>query len=78
MTDPDEIRPSLKAPGIARELNQAFGRTDAIESLVCVSRPFGCGRALTHEEVSGWPEMTRREYLISGSCDVCQARIFGS
>jgi hypothetical protein len=72
------MKPSDKSPQITRFLEAAFGRTTAIESLKCVRKPVGCGRAIDPGEIEVWDAVTRREYTISDLCKTCQDEVFGS
>jgi hypothetical protein len=66
--------PSKKAHPIAELLEAQSGRTTAITNDVCVRPPFGCGKPATAFR----DELSRKEYSISGLCQSCQDRIFGS
>lgn len=65
--------PSDKSPQIENFLEQNFGRTTAIINNKCVPAPAGCGGpAEQFRDV-----LSRKEYTISGLCQVCQDKIFG-
>ncbi len=64
--------PSNKAPALTRFLEQVTGRTTAIKADICVPPPYGCGKvALVFAD-----EISRKEYIISGLCQECQAKWF--
>lgn len=69
MTSPD---PSWKSPAVAGFLEGLTGRTTAIAGARCCPEPWGCGRAVTPAEMAAWTDLQRREYPISGMCDLCQ------
>jgi len=66
--------PSDKAPELTNFLEGVFGRSTAIKLDRCVSPPLGCGGPA----VKFRDELSRREYAISGLCQVCQDSIFGA
>ena len=66
--------PSEKSRGIEDFLERQFGRTTAITSDKCIPAPYGCGGPATEFRDEG----SRREYTISGLCQKCQDKAFGS
>jgi hypothetical protein len=67
-------QPTKKAPEIEKFLEQNFGRTTAINSDRCIPKPIGCGEPVGEFR----DEVSRREYSISGLCQKCQDKIFGT
>ena len=61
--------PSEKAPQIVDMLEKMFGRTTSITKNVCVS----CGKSATEFRDA----LSKKEYTISGLCQVCQDAVFG-
>jgi len=52
------------------------GREDAIRSLRCMNKPWGCGRSIEPSEMECWPEIDIREYRITGQCNSCQQQVY--
>lgn len=66
--------PSSKSPEIAQLLEGFSGRTTAIEADKCINPPIGCGQAaIEFGNYNSW-----KEYTISGLCQECQDKMFGS
>tara|TARA_Y100000310_G_scaffold177227_1_gene177319 strand:+ start:2223 stop:2432 length:210 start_codon:yes stop_codon:yes gene_type:complete len=66
--------PSTKSADITNFLEGLSGRSTAIENDICVKPPFGCGKPATEFT----DELSKREFTISGLCQMCQNKIFGS
>ena len=62
-------KPTKKAPALEKFLEDAFGRTTAIKADVCAF----CGKEATYFKDA----LSRKEYRISGLCQVCQDKTFG-
>ena len=71
------MKPSEKAPALATMLEKFVGRTTAITSGKCVPAPIGCGRTITADDFSTWPDLDKKKYRIPGLCNNCQATIWG-
>lgn len=69
--------PSKKSSQLEAFLEDLTGRSSAIKANKCIVPPFGCGRAISDEEMASWDELTRREFSISGMCAECQDSVFG-
>lgn len=63
--------PTHKAPGMAKFLEDEFGRTTAIVGDKCV---FGNPN---HDASTFRDALSEREYRISGMCQACQDSVFG-
>ena len=64
------MEPSEKSAELSNFLEDMFGRTTAITNDLCVS----CAR-----EVSNFrDDLSKREYVISGLCQLCQDEVFGA
>ena len=67
--------PSKKSPGMVRSIDSLaeswFGRprSDSIKQDICVC----CGEPAIHFD----DDLSRKEYSISGMCQICQDEIFG-
>lgn len=68
------MQPSTKSPAIESFLEKLSGRTTAISGDVCVSPPFGCGQLATEFR----DEISKKEFSISGLCQKCQDKVFGT
>lgn len=66
--------PSKKSAGIENFLEQNFGRTTAINENKCIPKPIGCGNVVG----SFRDKLSEKEYTISGLCQNCQDKIFGT
>lgn len=66
--------PSEKSLGMGMFLEEFSGRTSAIHDDKCVNPPIGCGGPATEFR----DDVSAREYQISGMCQICQDRVFGS
>ena len=62
----------MKSPEKEEFLEQAFGRTSALQSSICVRPPIGCGGPATEFK----DDLSREEYAISGLCQACQDSVF--
>jgi hypothetical protein len=72
---PDGTRlPSPKSPELEEFLERNFGRSTAIRGGKCVPAPVGCGGDATKFRDA----LSAREYSISGLCQACQDKVFGS
>ena len=67
-------KPSDKSKPITNFLESIFGRTSAITADRCIPAPIGCGGPATEFR----NEISRREYSISGLCQACQDKVFGT
>lgn len=65
--------PSSKSPQLDQLLDNMIGRTGAIKQNVCVDKPFGCGGPASDFR----DPLSRKEYSISGLCQLCQDELFG-
>jgi len=64
------MKPSVKSTELSEFFEEFFGRTTAITNDLCVS----CAR-----EVSNFrDDLSKREYVISGLCQLCQDEVFGA
>src|SRR6266487_1160403 len=87
------VHPSPKSPEMEAFLENAYGRTTAIESARCIPAPMGCGKPLLETNYAQLPEavmadgvtkvafrdeLSSREYSISGLCQDCQDSVFGT
>ena len=68
------MKPSDKSPEMQEFLERNFGRTTAIRGDKCVPAPVGCG-GLVENFRDG---LSKKEYTISGLCQECQDKVFGS
>lgn len=66
--------PSEKSHEMGMFLEGLTGRTSAINDDKCIAPPYGCGGPATEFR----DELSAREYRISGMCQKCQDRFFGS
>jgi hypothetical protein len=66
--------PSEKSHEMGMFLEGLSGRTSAIHDDKCIDPPFGCGGPATEFR----DDVSAREYQISGMCQICQDRAFGS
>lgn len=66
--------PSEKSLGMGMFLEELTGRTSSIHDNKCIAPPFGCGGDASEFR----DELSAREYRISGMCQRCQDRTFGS
>ena len=66
-------KPSDKHPSVERHLERTAGRTTAITNDRCIPAPIGCGGPATVFD----GEISKREYAISGLCQMCQNSVFG-
>lgn len=62
--------PSKKSPAMEDALQRMFGRTTAIKADVCVL----CKKPATKFRDA----LSRKEYAISGMCQDCQDKVFGT
>ena len=67
-------KPSEKSPEIDLFLTSISGRSFAIRADICIAPPFGCGGEANEFR----DEISKREYTISGMCQKCQDKVFGS
>lgn len=65
--------PTSKSPAISNFLEEIFGRTTAITTNKCITKPIGCGKMVGEFR----DEISMKEYRISGLCQNCQDEIFG-
>lgn len=70
------MNPSEKSPEMESLLHALFGfdRRDSIGTDTCVPEPIGCGG----EAVDFRNDVSRKEFTISGLCQNCQDKIFGT
>ena len=56
------------------------GRREAIANNQCMPSPLGCGKSVVNEKGQTLfrNDLSRQEYQISGLCQKCQDKIFGS
>ena len=68
--------PSKKSPEMESALNSLFkfDRIDYIKQNKCIPPPFGCGG----DAKEFFDALSAKEYTISGMCQKCQNKIFGS
>jgi hypothetical protein len=68
--------PTKKSEAIEDVLTDLAGadRRETIKQDVCIPPPIGCGGPANEFE----DEMSRREFRISGLCQACQNKVFGS
>jgi len=64
------MEPSEKSAELSSFLEDMFGRTTAITNDLCVS----CAR----DASSFRDDLSRREYTMSGLCQLCQDEVFGA
>jgi len=69
------MKPTIKNEAIERTLKEVIGadRRSSIRADRCIPRPLGCGLAITTFK----DELSKREFAISGLCQVCQDKFFG-
>lgn len=69
-------KPSKKSEAMEEGLSNVFGfdRRESIEQDRCVPAPIGCGGPATEFR----DDISRREYGISGLCQMCQDAVFGT
>lgn len=69
------MKPSQKSGEFEEALAEFFGvsRVRAITNDLCVTPPYGCGKAIGEFR----DELSVKEYQISGLCQECQDRVFG-
>lgn len=77
------IKPTFKSPEIESFMTALVGesRETAMQSETgprCIGQPFGCGERLGNMEAHFKDQRSFDEYRISGLCQNCQDRIFGS
>ena len=64
------MEPSEKSAELSNFLEQVFGRTTAIKKDVCV---------YCNEDAGDFrDDLSRREYTMSGLCQLCQDEVFGA
>lgn len=51
-------------------------RRETIAAGKCRPSPTGCGKKISTDDHSGWSEIERREFTISGLCASCQRVVF--
>lgn len=68
--------PSKKAPEIDALIAELFGgsRIESITANKCFPKPIGCGKPA----VEFRDAVSHREYRISGLCQKCQDKVFGT
>ena len=64
------MEPSEKSAELSEFLEDVFGRTTAIMYDLCVS----CARDASNFR----DDLSRREYTMSGLCQLCQDEVFGA
>ena len=67
--------PTTKSEAIEDLLTKISGsdRRDTIEANFCRPAPMGCGLGVNAFR----DDLSKREYAISGLCQVCQDKVFG-
>ena len=70
------MQPTKKDPLLEKMLEEVAGRTTAITSDRCVSAPIGCGKPVTLDSFRD--AISLKEYRISGLCQECQDKVFGT
>ena len=71
------MKPSEKSPEMEQFLEDAFGRTTAIENNCCVPEPMGCGQPI-NPTTDFTDELSRKDYTITGLCQKCQDALYGN
>ena len=72
------MKPSDKTPEMEDALSELFGidRRDSIRANRCIPPPIGCGKEVNPDEFRD--EISRKEFCISGLCQECQDKVFGT
>ncbi len=69
------MKPTIKSQAVEQMLTKLTGldRRETIEANFCLPAPIGCGLGVNAFR----DELSKREYAISGLCQVCQDKVFG-